>query len=536
MRAAVLCLSFTAACDGVLLSPPPAQTKERAIAKQQEVAADGTTLIVPERGDDGRYVCDDQIYPARVDMRRLTTAQYRNVIRDLFAGRVTPSDDYPGAFGKSESGFSTEAEVNAMSEQGAEQTMLAAESVAEQVAAVLPQLLPCAAQANEACARTFVTLYAARAFRRPLAAEETSTLVQAYLDGRASGASFTEAIAMTTVVLLQSPQFLYLNEGYAAPYRQLDGYEVATRLSFTLWDSLPDDALLAAVATLADRNAVAAQARRMLADPKAAPAIARFYREWTETKTLAAADKDDPTFDAATAAAVNASFDHFVTQQTQAGGTLSTLLTSTDGALPARYEASQFYGLLTHPALLASHAHTSTSSYVFRGRVVRKRLLCDVIAPPPPTANAELATIALPTDPTGKEVSAAINARSQCTGCHALMDPAGLALEHFDATGKWRERYESGRPIDPSGTLPSVDDHGITFGDHRALIVGLAGEARVATCFQRQLVRFAVSRMDDKGDACAVQRIGDALAASNGRLDEAMVAMTTTDAFLYRQE
>jgi hypothetical protein len=547
------------ACEGVFGAPPKSAYTSRSLANAQDrnASADAPAIAAPQQGADGRFVCDDKIYPVRVDGHRLTVMQYQNAIRDLFGGAVSASANYPGPFGKSQTGYSTEADLNAMSEQGTERAMVAAEDVAEQVAALVPSLLPCATSGDDACAQSFLDGYVQRAFRRPLAADETATLLAVYTDGRASGASFAEAIAFVTAVALQSPQFLYVIEGAATPMRALDGYELASRLSFAFADTIPDAALLqdAAAGKLGDRSTLAAHARRLLADPKSTGALARFFREWTQTVALEATDKDPtvyPAFDATLAQSMNESFDRFVTGELRDAGTLQTLLTSSelpiDAALAAHYgvaapaagfvttalDPQRFDGLVTHPALLASLAHTNSSSYVFRGRFIRKRLLCDVIAPPPPNAMAEFATITLPQDPTGKDVSASVNARAGCTGCHSLMDPGGLALEHFDGMGKYRDSYASGKAIDPSGVLPAVGDHTLAFADHRALADALAKEPLVATCFQRQLVRFTVSRTDDAEDACAVQALGDALAANGGKLEEAFVALTQTDAFSYR--
>jgi hypothetical protein len=443
--------------------------------------------------------------------------------------------------------------------------MFAAEDVALQVPAALAQLLPCSASTpGEPCVNTFLDRYGARAYRRPLLDAERTELLDEYRAGVASGASFPESMAMVVDHLLQMPQFLYLVERSAGTGRTLDGYELASRMSFMLTDAIPDDALLAAAPNLGDPAVLTAQATRLLASPSANTTLARFFREWTGTVQLSPGDKDQtvfPFFNAAYAASMNESFNRFVLDQVRNQGTLRTLLRSTDAfvdptmasffgvtAPPAgqwakvALDGKRFSGVVTQPAMLGSLAHSSQPSFVFRGKFIRKQLLCEALGMPPANAQATFNTLPMPADPTGKDVSAAIIARSECAGCHALLNPAGLAFEQFDALGQWRTTYSSGKPIDPSGVLPSVGGrpgvagHDLTFSDQISMMEQLANEPQVATCVATQMFRFTFSRMDTSSDVCAIQAIGDALRASGGTLSDAILAVTRTDAFTHRSD
>src|SRR5262249_26372820 len=245
-----------------------------------------------------------------------TALEYQNSIAVLFDGRLTPSTQYPGTVGKSVTGFSTEPELNDIGSGGAEQLMFAAEDVALQVPAALSQLLPCASSSpGEPCVNTFLDLYGTRAYRRPLSAAERTELLDEYRAGLASGASFSESMAMVVDHLLQMPQFLSFAERAAGSDRALDGYELASRVSFMLPGSIPADALLAAAPSLTDPATLTAQANRLLASPRANTTLARFFREWTGTLRLTPADKDQglfPFFNAAYAQSMNDSFDLFV--------------------------------------------------------------------------------------------------------------------------------------------------------------------------------------------------------------------------------
>ena len=551
----VLSLVMTA-CTGSITGPrssdgPPTQTPP--------------TQTPPTQTNDGRYVCDDRIHSAVTQARRLTALEYQNSIAVLFDGRLTPSAQFPGTVGKSITGFSTEPALNDIGAGGAEQLMFAAEDVALQLPAALPQLLPCAATApGEPCVNTFLDVYGTRAYRRPLSTAERTELLDEYRAGVASGASFSESMAMVVDHLLQMPQFLYLVERAAGAERALDGYELASRLSFMLTDAIPDDALLAAAPNLTDPATLTVQANRLLASPRANTTLARFFREWTGTIRLTPGDKDQsvfPFFDAAYAQSMNDSFDRFVLDQLRNQGTVRTLLRSTDAfvdptmaaffgvtAPPAgqwakiALDGSRYSGVVTQPAMLASLAHSSEPSFIFRGKFIRKQLLCETLGMPPANAQATFNTLPLPPDPTGKDVSAAIVARTECSGCHALINPAGLAFEQFDALGRHRTTYASGKAIDPSGVLPAVGSgpgvagHDVSFSDQVSMMEKLASEPRVATCLATQVFRFTFSRMDTSADACAIQDIGDALGASGGALSQAILAVTGTDAFTHRSD
>lgn len=529
------------ACNGNIVAPPV-------------LGPDDPGLLVPGTGGGPALGCSGR-HPATADLRRLTVRQYQNAIGDIFDGKVQPSASYPGAYGTSTSGFSTEPGLYAVGEQGASFVMAAAEEVALNLAPELPQLLGCSSGA--ACFGTYLDTFGRRAFRRALTGDERASLQTTFDAAVADGASFTEAAAIVTSQLLQSPQFLYAVEGAAGTGRALTGDELASRLAFMLWDSVPDDALLDAAPQLTDSAQLVAQAQRMLASPKADTALSRLLREWTQTSALTASDKDPaafPYFDAAYATSLNTSFDRFAAAQLRTG-TLTSLLTSTDAYVDAKVapaygvtappagqwqkvalDASRYSGVGTQALVLASDAHPTESSFVFRGRFIRKRMLCDGFGAPPANAQATLAMITLPANPTGKEVAAAIESNATCASCHSLMNPAGLSLEHFDGAGRWRDTYSSGRAIDPSGAMPQVDGHALSFTTQVDLFAQLAQSHALASCTARQLFRYTFSRLDTAADACSVQAVQQALDGSGGDLSKALLAVVSTDAFSWRAD
>ena len=439
--------------------------------------------------------------------------------------------------------------------------MIAAEDVAQSVVAALPQLLPCSTtSASATCAGTFIDTYGRRAFRRTLQADERSLLLGVFNASMKADPSFSDGIAMVTDTLLQSPQFLYVMEGAAPMARQLTSNEMASRLSFLFSDSIPDDTLLSLEDSdsLTTSASVLAQAQRLVALPNAAATMVRFFREWTGALEIGPANKDTtayPFLTDAYAASMNTSFDRFVSGEMVGQGTLQSLFTSTDAwvdstmaqffGVPApaggqwtkvTLDSSRYAGITTQPVVLASLAHPSTSSFVLRGKYLRKRLLCEQIGEPPANAQTVFATLPLPTNPTGKDVSAAILSDSTCAGCHTLMNPAGLAFENFDGIGRYQTAYSSGKAIDPSGVLPDVGASmaSLTFSSQTDLMRQLAAVPEVTACFDKQIFRFALSRMDALADTCTLQTLGTAMSASNGQMMSALMAMATSDAFRYR--
>jgi hypothetical protein len=514
----------------------------------------------PTPGGPTPLACSDGVHAAASTGRRLTPAEYRNAISAVFDDKVAASAQYPATSGKSVTGFSTEPALSIVGAQDVENILLASEEVAQSVAGQVSALLPCAANAPTAsCASSFISTYARRAYRHTPTADETNALMGLFNNAVAGGLTFGDAIAVMTDGMLQSPQFLYVLEDAAPAPRALTSEEIASRLSFLFWDSPPDDALLAKADAdaLNDTSSILAEAARLYASPKAAGAASRFVREWTGTKPLDPASKDNtlfPYLNADFATSFNGAFDRFSQDQMLSStNTLSNMLTTSEGwidqnmatfyGVPAptggqwaktSLDPNRAGGLLTQPAMMAALAHPTTSSFIFRGKFVRERLLCQTLGAPPANAQAVFSTLTLPPDPTGKDQSAGILSQSFCAGCHTLLNPPGLAFETFDAMGQYRSSYSTGKPIDASGTMVQVGADTLTFTDAADLAKQLSARPEVQACFAQQVFRYSLSRMDDATDACAVQAVNDALTRSNGQISQALFAMTTTDAFRFK--
>ncbi len=514
---------------------------------------DGSDEPIPEVGCDG-------LRPGPAPLRRISETQYRNAIDDLFVGAIAPSDDFPptsAAFA-----FSSEPDANLVTDLAAEQLLLAAEDVGDQVIAAVDVVAPCATGAGEqACAESFLDTFGPRAFRRPLRDDERALLLGTYAAAAQEG-GYADGIGRMVTVATQMPAFLYIiEEG-----RQTDGdvvelsdYEIASRLSFLLWDTIPDDALWAAAEAeqLRDPDQIEAHARRLMADPRSAPTLARFAREWLGVAQLRLADKDPthfPSYDESMIAAMNEQFQRFVAGSfTGDDPSLTHLLTATsidvdptlaplfglpagDGWRTESMDADRRAGVLTLPAFLASHATSVDTSAVHRGLEIRTRVLCQDIPPPPPGAVAQGSQ--LPEDATEAERTRALMENPECGACHQLINPLGMAFEHYDALGAWRQTYSDGEAIEAQwellGAPEGVED--VTFDGAPELVALLAGTEPVAECFTRNWMHHSYGVEPGGTDVgqCALDDITTAFIESGENLPELIVYMTRSDAFRFR--
>ena len=496
-------------------------------------------------------------------LRRLTRSQYDNTVRDLLGVTGNPSealspDEKAGTF------FSNG--TAPVTELVAEQYMRVAEDIAQTVMADVATLVPCAAGADEAaCGEQFVDDFGLRAFRRPLSDEERAVLVALFEEGRAAE-GLAGGLRMVVQTVLQSPQFLYHvelgmpqapDDGGAEDIVALGDYELASKLSYFLWDSMPDDALLdaAAAGELADPEALRAQAERLLEDDRAADAIASFHRQWLHLDALSVLEKNPeayPDFDTELREAManeTTRFADWVIRNDDAR--LETLLTASysfpegplfdlyglpddfhDPTLPVELDPSQRAGLLTHAGVLAMHAHADQSSPVRRGKLVRETILCTPLAPPPP----EVDVVPPPVDPNATTRERFDQHRSDpaCAGCHVLIDPVGFGFEHYDAIGRWRDT-EAGQPVDASGELVGTDDINGEFDGAIELSERLASSEQVRTCLAEQWFAFGFGRAPADDDACSFDAMVEAFEASDHDIRALLLSMVTTDSFRYHR-
>jgi hypothetical protein len=497
--------------------------------------------------------------PGSAPVRRMTRAEYNNTVRDLLGDTTSPAQGF--SLEEEALGFNNNAANLVTSAALAEKYMLAAEGIAARATAPGMNRIGCdpVATGNEACAKQFIESFGKRAFRRPLTPEESAMFYAQFSAGLADG-DFVSGVQMVIETALQSPPFLYRVEfGVAttgATAVRLTDWETASRLSYLLWGSMPDDTLFGAAeqGKLTAREDIEAQARRMLEDPRARDAVANFHEQWLDYGRIANVGKDAATFPE-----WSTEIGPLMYEETRkfldeavfgAGAGLSYLLTSpstflnpklatfygvaapssTDFSL-VTLDSTQRAGLLTLGSLLTINAHSNQTSPVHRGKLVRELLLCDAIPPPP----ADVMIKAPEPDPnaTTRQRFAQHSAEAACKGCHNLMDPIGFGFENYDGMGRYRAT-ENGLPIDASGELTGTSDIDGAFTGVVGLASKLAQSADVRNCYATQWFRFAYGRGENSGDACSLATLDNHFATSGGSIKELLVALTQTDAFLYR--
>lgn len=496
--------------------------------------------------------------------RLLTRSQYDNSVRDLFRGALDAQYSAPFPSENQVLGFSTNSEFHRASPLLTERHMTAAEAISDDAMPLLPQVLPCSQSLpDRACAESFIDDFGSRAFRRPLSEPERALFLELF-DSASSRDGFVGSIRLLIQAFLQSPQFLYRFElvGDAVSsipgVHQLSDYELASRLSYLLWNTMPDDALFSAAAAgeLSEAEGLIAQATRMLADLKARDAVAEFYRQWLKLDRLGGIGRDSDGSPVQLGEAWRYSLASFVTHTFwNEGGNVDALLGSPTVflnrdlanlygvAVPAGLAEGQFFladmssqhrtGLLTQPGLMALYAHPEQSAPIQRGVFVRDAILCQPAPPPPPTVNNN------PPDPdpslTTRERFVVHTEDPGCAACHQLIDPIGLSFESFDQLGRYRE-VENGLPVDVSGGIVGVREDSLVGDVNGAweLSERLAQSAQVRQCLVTQWYRYGLGRVEQDEDVCSMKTAYDRFIESDGNMEQLLLGIVASDAFRYR--
>lgn len=400
------------------------------------------------------------------------------------------------------------------------------------------------------CLRSFIASFGRRTFRRPLEQDEIDKLasVQTFA---VEEDDFYLGVSMVVRALLQSPDFLYqveIGEEVASRpgVRKLLPYELASRLSFLLWGAPPDDALLDAAgdAQLATPEQIRASAERMLLDARARARIDRFHALWLDYEQIqVSADLATRMRAESDALVERIVFDDqgswlelFTTQETFVDNTLAEHygLPLPGSASPqwVSYGASGRAGLLSHGAFLAAVPKFGDTSPTQRGKLIRNRLLCQEIPPPPPNVNADEPPASTEQSSCKWDRYAAHRESGSCKGCHEQMDPIGFGLENYDELGAYRA-HDDGAPecaIEGTGELVGVG----TFRGPAELGALLAGSPLLDRCLVTQLYRFTVGRGEREEDAPFIDAMATRFRDGDHGLRDLLMAVATSPAFGYR--
>jgi hypothetical protein len=508
--------------------------------------------------------------PARI--RRLSNAEYDASVRALLGAVSSPSQDlsFPpdakqGPTNSPAGAAFTVNDAQRVDPVLADKLDAAAQSlIAEaRMNGKLAEHAPCpdaSAVGGEACAKTFIRNWGAKAYRRPLTEDEQAGLLKAYHVG-ADGYTYADGVAQVARVLLQSPGFLYtteLGEPGAGPGFVMTSNEVATALSYLLTSGPPDDELLQAAASgsLGTPEKRESEAKRLLATPAGHARFVRVVREWLGIDDVARREKSQsvyPDF-----AKVNQSMENesraFIEEVLWGPKpTLEELLTAdwtiVDAPLAETYGVTSAgdgqrtslaltgrRGILNQGAFLSVFASNNGSHPVFRGVAMMRRIACLSI----PDPGALGIVVSFPAADTSKTTRARFEAHAMdtgCAGCHAMIDNFGFAFENFDGMGKWRTT-ENGMPIDTQVTLVTGSDFDGTYADSAKLMNAIAQSSDVKACLARQLFRSTAARSDasvkDAEDAF-VETWKQLPADQQGRLADVLLAFVKTPTFVQRR-
>ena len=492
--------------------------------------------------------------------RRLSRVEYDQTLRDLLldesrSGFAKLPEDVADPF---DNDYTTQeasgvlVEVTETLAIEAADRLLADAAKRDQVIGCMP-----VGVADTACLRSFVTHFGRLALRRPLSKDEIDRYL-AFEAYAVEGNDFYIAPAMVISALLQDPEFLYRVEvGAKVPARQglfrLNDFEVGTRLAYFLWGSTPDDALLdlAEAGKLSSADEVRSAAMRLLTDPRTRARVDRFHAMWLGFQQL----PHPPDLTLAMRTETSKLIERVVFEE---GRPWSDIFTSTESYIDARlagiygmaapangfawmpYDgtASARRGILSHGSFLSVVGKFGDTSPTLRGKLIRERLLCEVVPPPPPNVNVDEPP-ASTSSPCKWDRYEAHRSVGSCAGCHNQMDPVGFGLENYDQTGRFRA-FDNGLPactIAGEGLLFGLtgDAEPTRFRGPAELGQALVDSGRVEACLVTQVYRLAMGHREGALDAPFLDQLGQSFAVS-GRFDELILDLVSTDAFGYRQE
>ncbi len=508
------------------------------------------------------YQCEpENPWPGHGRLRRLTHAEYNRTTSDLLGREVLAGENF--AADPEIGGYVNNAAALQASPVLLEQWLNTAELLVESYMPELDQRLSCASQANRDCARQFIESFGKRAFRRPMTQKDTDRYLGLF-DKTSMHLGFTEGIRDVMTAMLVSPYFLYRFELGTIDQETgvcvLGSYEIANELSYLIWGTMPDDALMQAAASgeLDTQEKIAAQARRMLAEDKGVEAFRDFVFEWLHLNRFESVVRDMntyPEFDNDIRNRMLAEAEAYV-DHTYAGGSgsLHDLFGSRDRHMDAMLAA--YYGLpagtvpedwQTHlveldedragimglGAMLTTHAAGDRSSPVLRGAIVRERMLCQELPPPPPALDINEG--AIDPDLTTRERFTEHSTNAACVGCHRLVDPIGFAFEHYDGVGRFREVYEgSGKPIDATGAIFASDHSDAAVDGLGQLRDTLANNPDLPGCFTEQIVRYRFGIDDTFTNGCTIEVLEDGFIQGDMSFEELLVGMTQVPHFTRR--
>ena len=459
----------------------------------------------------------DSASPLRV--RLMTGEQYSNTIGQIFGADISDSVPPPlPPLARTDGLLSSGAAFVGITSDQIQQIQQAASSIASKVIDEEHRdfLVPCqpvsSYEADDSCAAQFLRETGRLLYRRPLSETNVAALVEVANAAAEKTGDFYDGLAISLEAMLVSPEAVFIVDVAEADpdrpgYERLDGFSLASRLSYFLWNSAPDDALLRAAegGDLHTREGLEKAVDRMLASSRLEEGVRAFFDDMMEFDEFGSLAKDPVVYPMVTGATLadareqtlRTVIDHVITREQDYRDLFTTRSTfmsmnlaavydtpTTDGWVPYEFpENDNRTGLLTHVSFLAAHSHSVRSSPTLRGQALRELFLCQVVPDPPPNVDFSLLEDAGDLK-TARERLQIHNSNPSCAGCHLITDPMGLALEHYDGAGRYRET-ENGAVLDTTGELDGID-----FVDVNGLAQAMRDHPKLPYCLVNRLYAY----------------------------------------------
>ena len=498
--------------------------------------------------------------PGVGEMHRLNTVEYNATVADVLGTQLQPATANWRAGG-------LDTFDNIASQLGVDDNQYllyldAAEALANDVFAsdaLRARIVTCTTSDDAACVSSIVSKTGLRVFRRPLLEAELSTYGKAYKSARAMGDDHAASLKQVLWSMLASAEFLYRMEfdGAETGKHPISGYELASRLSYFLWSSAPDDALLAAASTLNTDDALSRSVDRLLIDSKSSRFVKNFAGQWLGARKVQSHPAAPDVYGAWTPEVANAAsaemlayFDEFLRNDRPWLDFLKADVNFVNAALAPLYGMPNISGTALQrvesptdnragfmglAGFLAVTSVDRRSAPTLRGKFVLLNLLCSPTPPAPPTAG-KLEDKGDPTKLNIRDVLAKHRAAPGCGSCHNIMDPFGLALENYDGIGQLRAVYPNGTSIDPSTELPKSASFpaGIQFSGLSGAQDAISSDPRFKECITQKLISYGIGRSlseDDKKSATLIS----AKAAEGGlTIKKVIRSIALAEPFRYR--
>lgn len=568
----VLLVTWTVAqmTSGCVNSPLQVQMDDGGSGDGDRTAIPDTNIIPPADGRGETFPPAFPPDPGRIPIHRLNVIEYAHTVKDLLGVTSVPMIALLPNDGTSD-GLDNHSDLLGhisplhFHVYFAIAKVLTAEVFAD--AALRTRIMSCSpgAGVEEPCAREIIRNFGRRAWRRPLDGAEVDRLLMPMRVALASGQDFGGAMRRVVTALLSSMPFLYHLEidrppvamGPVSPApRALTPYELASRLSYMVWRTMPDETLfaLAASGDLSRPEVLTAQLDRLLADPRSQRMVEALSDNWLVARWVANKPSDPlfqkmfPTFDAALRDAMIAEAHLYLAEFFLGDRSFAEFLTAdfnfvnaplarhygfplppTEGMTRVEVRDDQRRGYLGLASTLTAGSYSGRTSPTLRGVIVLDALLCDPLPPPPPEVDANIAP-PLPSPISMRKALEEHNHSPSCNACHKLSDPIGLAFENFDAIGRYRTVDSAGLPIDVSALVWK----GMTFDGPDQLIDIISNDPKFLNCPPQKLFGYAMRRGPDGDDKVFIQQLRNAWPGQGFTLRRLVKQIVLSDAFRRR--